>query len=263
MNLSTKGSPKLFISDVHFGGFSNRENNRIEAELIQLINFCQRNKISLVLLGDLFDYWMEYPNHVPKLGKRLLDRFESYNKDMGPTLYITGNHDNWTRNHLRNRGFDIESEYRITELGENKIMLMHGDGLAEETMNLPRPLMHRILRDETFISIFQKVFPPAAGIQIMKYFSRISRFLSSEANDGRIEKLNNWAKRTLNKNNLDYLICGHDHLPRQLDFNFGTYINLGTFYRHRTMAYYNNDNFSLVYWHPQLQSLKPFNNIDE
>ncbi|NIU01308.1 MAG: hypothetical protein GWN62_08805, partial [Aliifodinibius sp.] len=97
--------PLLFISDVHLGGFSDNKNERIESELIQLINYCQRNDIHLAVLGDLFDYWMEYPDFVPNLGRKLLDRFESFNKELGPTLYITGNHDNWTRNHLEDRGF--------------------------------------------------------------------------------------------------------------------------------------------------------------
>ena len=78
------------------------------------------------------------------------------------------------------------------------------------------------------------------------------------------KKLNTWARQILEKKDINVIICGHDHVPRRKQFGFGTYINLGTFYKHRTMAYYNNNAISLVSWMPQLQTLEPFeNDIDE
>lgn len=253
----------LFISDAHLGGFSEEENGRIEAELVQLINYCQRKEIALTILGDLFDYWMEYPETVPRLGKKLLNRFESYNQAMGPTLFITGNHDNWTGEHLPDRGFKVEGEHQILSFGEHNVMVLHGDGIADHQLSLPRPPLHRLLRSDAFIKIYQKIFPPKTGIQIMKYFSRFSRLLEWKEDNEREQKLNQWAEKTIRRKDVDIIICGHDHIPRKEHFDFGTYINLGTFYRHRTMAYYNNGSVSLVCWHPELQTLKPFNKIDE
>ncbi len=123
--------PVLFISDAHLGGFSKEENDRIETELIRLIDYCQTNRIRIAILGDFFDYWMEYPNHVPELGKKLLDRFESFNKEFGPTLYITGNHDNWTRDHLPQRGFYVRHDQYEFSINGKKIMALHGDGLTD------------------------------------------------------------------------------------------------------------------------------------
>ena len=57
---------------------------------------------------------------------------------------------------------------------------------------------------------------------------------------------------------IEVILTGHDHIPRRKQFPFGTYINLGTFYNHQTMVYYNNDGFSLVCWRPELQTLKKF-----
>lgn len=244
--------PMLFISDVHLGGFSKDENNRIEAELIELINYCQRGKIRMAVLGDLFDYWMEYPNYVPKLGKKLLDRFESFNKQLGPTLFITGNHDNWTRNHLNDRGFILEHEHADLTLNGKNIMALHGDGLAGAEYQLPRPPMHRLMRSPQFVRLYQKLLSPKTGITIMKYFSRLTRYLDWNQKPN---KLNQWAKQQLDQSHFDVIICGHDHIPRKKQFTFGTYINLGNFYQHRTMAYFSEGEFSLVRWDPQKQSL--------
>lgn len=248
--------PLLFISDVHLGGFSNTQNERIESELIQLINYCQRNDIRLAVLGDLFDYWMEYPEFVPDLGKKLLDRFEDFNTKLGPTLYITGNHDNWTRDHLKKRGFYLIHEQYLFSTNNKKVLALHGDGLSDPAYNLRRPLMHRILRSRKFVTLFQKVFPPQMGNSVMKYFSRLTRKMEWDAR--KKEQLNNWARQQLKNSDVEIILTGHDHIPRRKHFTFGTYINLGTFYKHKTMCYYNNDGFSLVCWKPELQTLNQF-----
>ena len=247
--------PILFISDAHLGGFSEQENARIESELIQLLNFCQRNNIHLAVLGDLFDYWMEYPNTVPKLGQQLLGRFEEFNNQLGPTLYITGNHDNWTGGHLQNRGFVIEHEFKTFSIDDKLFMVLHGDGLSDNKFNLPRPKLHRFIRSDSFIRIFQRVLPPRMGLTIMKYFSRLTRFLDQNQDE---ETLLQWAKYQLKHQKVSTIICGHNHVPRQKQFPFGTYINLGTFYKHRTMAYYNKGEISLVHWELQTQSLQNY-----
>lgn len=254
--------PILFISDIHLGGFSKQENQRIENELIQLIDYCEQHNFRIAILGDLFDYWMEYPNHVPNLGQTLLDRFESFNKKVGTSLYITGNHDNWTRDHLSNRGFYLQHNQYEFSINNQKIMALHGDGLADSDYNLSRPLIHKFLRNELFLNIYQTMLPPRAGIKTMKYFSRFSRYIDDETDNS--EKLNNWAKEQLTKTGVDIILCGHDHLPRAKHFPYGTYINLGTFYQHQTMAFYNNDSISLVCWESEKRSLTPYgtdNNI--
>lgn len=251
--------PLLFISDVHLGGFSKEENARIESELIQLINYCQRNEIRLAVLGDLFDYWMEYPNHIPKLGARLLDRFEDFNQALGPTLYLTGNHDNWTRDHLTERGFYLEHEQQTFSINGETVMALHGDGLSNPEYELARPTMHRLLRSDSFVDLFQRIFPAKVGISIMKYFSRITRRMDWDPQ--KEERLNEWSKRLLDKSEVDIVLCGHDHIPRRKQFPFGTYINLGTFYEHRTMAYYNKGAISLVFWEPNTQSLNKFEQV--
>jgi len=256
MNSPALQPPLLFISDVHLGGFSKQENQRIESELIQLVNYCQRNNIRLVILGDLFDYWMEYPNFVPKVGEKLLDRFKNFNRVLGPSLYITGNHDNWTLDHFQNVGFHVEHEQHTLSLADNSIMILHGDGLSKKKYNLPRPMMHRILRNASFVKLFQSLFPAQTGIRLMKNFSKFTRKFDEGPQKAKI--LNKWAQNHLKNNDIDIILCGHDHIPRRKQFTFGTYINLGTFYHHRTMAYYNNEDISLVCWKPATQSLTQF-----
>ncbi|WP_372634491.1 UDP-2,3-diacylglucosamine diphosphatase [Fodinibius sp.] len=264
MDELTLSAPILFISDAHLGGFAETKNDRIESELIQLVNYCERNEIRLAVLGDLFDYWMEFPDYIPSLGRRLLDRFEEYNQALGPTLYITGNHDNWTRGHLSDRGFHVVSEYVKITVNEQQLLLLHGDGLADSSFGLPRPFLHRLLRHPGFVKLYQRVLPPRIGLQLMKYFSKFNRWINRPEDNRQV--LSDWAERQLQHTEIDLIISGHDHIPRMKHFAFGSYINLGTFYNHRTMALYNNHSADLVSWETGTQSLQPFDStitIDE
>ncbi len=255
MKTETSENKLLFISDAHLGGFSRSENKKVEEKLIKFIDFSEKNGYKIHILGDLFDYWMEYPNSKPDLGEELLRRFKEYNSRTGSTLYITGNHDNWTNGYFKTIGFEVERNHRFLHVEGKKIMLLHGDGLDNPSFGLKRPLFHRFLRNPSFIKLYQTVLPPVAGLKVMKKFSRIAR--SREVTETE-KNLNNWAQWELERSETDLIICGHDHTPRMIRFSFGTFINLGTFYEHQTVATYNNGEFSIVVWDDTVGKLKPF-----
>lgn len=249
-------SQHLFLSDIHLGAFSAKTNEQIEQDLIVLIEYCIEEHIELHILGDLFDYWMEYPEKgfVPDLGKQVLNAFEKYNRTVTPALFITGNHDNWTFGHFEERGFDIESNFRLKEIGEKRFLLMHGDGVAAAKIDFPRAAFHKLLRNDTFIKTFQKVLSPELGLATMKTFSSLTRRRDHQ----NPEPLNRQAKKIFERHNLDFIISGHDHVPRKETFSKGSYINLGTFFNHRTMALYNNTGMSLVKWRASSKNFLPF-----
>ena len=247
--------PVLFLSDVHLGAFSDSINQALEDEIIRLIDYAEEHQIRLVVLGDLFDYWMEYPDYTPKLGERLRKRFREYHKKNGPSLFITGNHDCWTQGHFQELGFDVEPEYRILKLGGKRGLLLHGDGLKDHQFNFPRPRLHRFLRNAKFISIYQKLFSPAIGIRIMRLFSQVSK-LREGYTDGTGE-LDRWAQQTLDTSRFDFIICGHHHHRRFVQTSAGLYINLGAYYRDHTLAFFSNQKLTLVTWPGSRYELLP------
>lgn len=246
----------VFISDVHLGAFSAKTNRKIEQDLIALINHCKIEQIEIHVLGDLFDYWMEYPEQsfVPTLGENVLDAFEDYNNSVTSALFITGNHDNWTFGHFKERGFEIEPNFRLKEIGEKRFLLMHGDGVAANKIDFPRAAFHRFLRNPKFIQTYQKILPPEQGLATMKMFSNLTR----RRNNHNPEPLNRQAKKIFKRHHLDYIITGHDHVPRKETFPRGCYINLGTFFNHRSMALYNKDGLQLVNWQAESKKFIPF-----
>ena len=129
-----------------------------------------------------------------------------------------------------------------------------GDGLDDPSFNLQRPLFHRVLRNPTFVKLYQTVLPPETGLDIMMKFSRLAR--SREVTEAE-KNLNMWAKKQLKSSDIDFILCGHDHSPRRLNFDFGTFLNMGTFYQHKSVATYNNSELSLVTWNDATRQLTP------
>lgn len=246
----------VFISDVHLGAFHPAQNKEIEAQLISLIHYCANHKYALYVLGDLFDYWMEYPakNFIPGFADNVLDAFEAYNKGLAPALYITGNHDNWTFGHFHERGFDVEENYREIHIAGYNLLLMHGDGVAGGDIHFPRKRLHRILRNPLFVKAYQKILPPRQGLALMKWFSAQTR----KRDVSNPKPLNDFARDTFKAKNLDYIICGHDHLPRQEHFGKNVFINTGAFFKHQSVAVYTNGECTLVKWQANSQNFVPF-----
>lgn len=246
----------VFISDVHLGAFNKEKEVSIEQNLISLIDYCSQHNIKIYILGDLFDYWMEYtnPNIVPSISEAVIQAFKTYNSQVMPATFITGNHDNWDFGYFASIGFDVEPNFRIVEFNGTHTLLMHGDGKYRNEDSLKRPLFHRMLRNPTFIKWYQKLFPAEIGITIMKGFSKLSKFRESRNATG----LNAHAQQILDQNNFDVVLMGHDHVPRVETFSNGLYINLGTFYEHQTLVIYTKNQFNLVKWSGSTKEFVPF-----
>jgi UDP-2,3-diacylglucosamine pyrophosphatase LpxH len=253
------GSPPfsdcLFLSDVHLGAFGTKTDRQLEEELSLLIRYCRDHKIAIHILGDLFDYWMEYPKRDfhPDLGMQLLPLFREYNKEVYSIPYITGNHDHWTYGYLEELGFRLSKDYIETEIDGHKLLLCHGDGFADGSFGLKLPLMHRILKSDAFIKIYQQLLPPGPGLKVMKAFSSFNqRFPDRDP-----EPLNSWAENCLRNHDFNVIICGHDHIPRAETLSCGLYLNTGAYFEHKTLVLYKNREFRLVTWHADELNLKP------
>lgn len=244
---------QIFFSDVHLGAFSRKKNSLLENEIITLVRYCKKHSIQIHILGDLFDYWMECPDFIPELGKKLLDEFEQYNKNLRAT-FITGNHDYWTISHFSDRGFAVHSEELILSFGDKKILLFHGDGLANKNFGLPRPRLNHFLRNHLFVKAYQQIFSGKTANTIMKKFSDFTR----DHENFSPERLSLWSKSFFKHNQMDYIITGHDHVPRVETFEYGTYLNCGAFYRDQTVVRYTNNRFEIVVWNGNRQMFEPY-----
>ncbi len=252
----------IFISDVHLGAFDDQHNERLEEELMRLVSYCEENGLRITLLGDFFDYWMEYGDEPPPVGKKILQHFREFHERTGShTLFVTGNHDNWTNGYLPSLGFDMEHEYRIIQVGARSCMVLHGDGLTAPEMKLPRPLVHRFLRNSYFTLIYRAILPRRLGWHLMKTFSGMSRWKQNpERMTENRNKLDRWAaNRVTSDPDIHAIIYGHHHSARLEKHNGNISMNCGFFGRDRIAGLHTNGKFKLVKWEADTYDLQTVN----
>ncbi len=235
----------LLIADVHLGGFDETTNRKIEQDFVDLMDYCKHHCNKLVILGDLFDYWMEYPGSRPDIANDAVSAIINLAESGFPVLYITGNHDNWMRSFFRDYGVDIEHEYRMVIWDDHRVLLTHGDGIASSKWNLPRPIIHRFLRNDYFVWLYQRILPEKTGLKLMKGFSKVSSVRPLTSNR---QKLDEWCRSLLLQDLADTVICGHHHEVRDEMINEKRYLNTGNFFRDRNLILYANKEFHSVMW---------------
>ena len=82
------------------------------------------------LLGDLFDFWFEYNNVIPKENLRFLAKISDM-IDKGINFhYFLGNHDMWALNYFSELGIKVYNDPEEFIVGDKTILVGHGDGIG-------------------------------------------------------------------------------------------------------------------------------------
>ncbi|MEL7362386.1 MAG: metallophosphoesterase, partial [Bacteroidota bacterium] len=90
----------LFLSDLHLGRGTPEASRAAERDVCALLDAHADTLDALVLVGDLFDAYMEYRHLVPKGFVRLQGRLAAL-VDAGVTVtYVVGNRDPWHLDHF-------------------------------------------------------------------------------------------------------------------------------------------------------------------
>ena len=89
-----------FLSDAHLGSLAIPHARMQERRLVRFLDSIKNKAAAIYLLGDMFDFWNEYKNVVPKGYTRFLGKISELT-DMGVEVhFFTGNHDLWTYGYL-------------------------------------------------------------------------------------------------------------------------------------------------------------------
>lgn len=198
-------SPCYIISDAHLGVAS----LDIERSLVGFLRGLPGKAGSLVINGDLFDFWFEWKSVIPRRSFRALAALADL-RDAGlPVLWIAGNHDCWGDEILRE---DIGVEYHMGtwdgHLAGWNARIEHGDGLREKEDRGYR-MVRPIMRNRVAIKAFRALHPDWAS-SLAHGSSDASRNYRSR-DEGR--GLRAIALNELEKNRqIELLIYGHSHV---------------------------------------------------
>ena len=247
MNL-TPGKKIYFISDFHLGVPNDTDSRKREDKIVAWLNSISNDVQILYLMGDVFDYWFEYKEVVPRGYVRLLGKLAELS-DAGVEMhYFTGNHDMWVFDYLpKEIGLQIHRAPIQREYNGKKFFLGHGDGLG------PGDYGYKFIKKVFANKLAQWLFArlhPNTGIGLMKFFSRRSRIATGTSDDFYLGDDKEWlmiySREVLQTEHYDYFIFGHRHMPldKALSGN-SRYINLGEWINHFTYAVYDGQELQL------------------
>ena len=119
-----------FVSDVHLGLDVADPVGR-EARFVAFLQGIPAAETeALYLLGDIWDFWYEYRDVVPKGYTRVFTALQGL-MDAGVKVYFfQGNHDIWTYRYFEELGMVRCRQPHVAEIGRRRFCLGHGDGLG-------------------------------------------------------------------------------------------------------------------------------------
>ncbi|MBA3656858.1 MAG: UDP-2,3-diacylglucosamine diphosphatase [Gemmatimonadaceae bacterium] len=197
--------PAYIISDTHLGVAS----PEVERSLLRFLKTLPGRAGTLIINGDLFDFWFEWKSVIPRTGFRVIAALADLRESGVGILWVAGNHDCWGGEVLRE---DVGVEYFTDawdgKIGDWNVRIEHGDGLRDQEDRGYR-MIRPVMRNQLAIKVLRALHPDTAT-RIAMGSSGASR--SYRARDGG-EGLRQIAlSRLAAESSVDLLVYGHSHV---------------------------------------------------
>ena len=198
-----------FVSDVHLGLQVADPAGR-EARFVSFLNNLPQETDALYMIGDIWDFWYEYRDVVPKGYVRVFAALQAL-MDRGVKVYFfPGNHDIWTYSYFEELGMIKLTQPCMVEIDGKTFCLGHGDGLG------PTPFGYRFIKYIFNNRLIQRLFSmlhPWIAYRIGNVWSKHSRLSHNEQYmfKGSDEPLYQFVEEHSMNNKADFYIFGHYH----------------------------------------------------
>jgi UDP-2,3-diacylglucosamine hydrolase len=224
-------APCYIVSDAHLGVAS----PEIERSFVSFLRSLAADARSLIINGDLFDFWFEWKTVIPRRSFRALAALAELKDGGVDILWVAGNHDCWGGEILRD---DVGVSYVVGPWDGSvagwKVRIEHGDGLRDREDRGYR-MIRPIMRHPLAIKAFRMLHPDLAS-KLAQGSSNASRTYRAR-DEGR--GLRAYAKQQLaGAKDLDLLVYGHSHVAalEKMDSggifgNAGSWLDAPTFLR--------------------------------
>src|SRR5688572_3472478 len=122
------GKKIFFLSDFHLGAPNQQQSREREQRIIRFLDEIKEQTAVLFIVGDLFDFWYEYKNVVPKGYVRLLSKLAAFTDGGIPVHFFVGNHDMWMKDYFQvELGISVYFEPKEFVFNHKTFYIGHGD----------------------------------------------------------------------------------------------------------------------------------------
>ena len=146
-----------FVADVHLGLDANDPAAR-EKRFVEWLRSIRNPETKAVwLLGDIWDFWYEYRDVIPREAARVTAQILNLVDDGIEVYYIPGHHDIWLYSFWQEMGVKVLPQPQEVEIGGKRFLLGHGDGLGGAKWGYR--LMLRIFHSRVCQVLFNQLHP--------------------------------------------------------------------------------------------------------
>jgi UDP-2,3-diacylglucosamine hydrolase len=213
-----------FVSDVHLGLQVADPVGR-ERRFSDFLRSLPQEAEALYLLGDIWDFWYEYRDVVPKGYIRVFSALQEL-MDRGVKVYFfQGNHDVWTYSYFEELGMIRLVQPAVVDICGKRFCLGHGDGLG------PAPGGYMFLRSIfhcRFLQILFSMLHPWIAFRFGNNWSKGNRLARKDEYvfKGEQEPLYKFAEAFAQSNDVDYFVFGHYHVAVSMTLPSGASFNI-------------------------------------
>lgn len=214
----------FFVSDLHLGARYESADPRRAEGFEDFVRSLIGRASHLFLLGDLFEFWMEYRYFVPKDHFRVLSALRELQRSGVEIHYLCGNHDfNLGTFFQKEIGIETHEGPLRIELQGKKLLLLHGDGMNpdDKVYRWVRRVLHHPLANGLY-----RLLHPDLGMAIALNVGRLSRQHSGNVSRY-LPRYEEAALKLLRESKADILMHGHIHAGFVKNFPEGIYVNTG------------------------------------
>jgi len=144
----------VVVADAHLGQAA----PAVEAAFHAFLSAVPSLGDSLLINGDLFDFWFEYRSVIPRRHFDTVARLQALRQRGIPITIVGGNHDRWGGDFLtRDLGIAFYGGQTEMTIAGRRAFVAHGDGLTEQHWG--SKVMHSVTRKSLTIRLFRAIHP--------------------------------------------------------------------------------------------------------
>jgi UDP-2,3-diacylglucosamine hydrolase len=248
--LRVLASPCYIISDTHLGVATADVERRLRAFLKELPGRAG----SLLINGDLFDFWFEWRSVIPRSGFRVLAALADVRDAGVDVVWVAGNHDCWGGDVLRE---DLALTYHVG-VWEGSIAgwsarVEHGDGLRPLEDRRYRAL-RRVIRHPASVRAFRWLHPDLAS-SLASGSSHASRTYRARDEGAGLRRIALAALAA--RPELELLLYGHSHVATlERAPAGGVYANAGSWLDSPTYLVVTPERIEMREWSGSAEGLR-------
>ncbi|MBX3175557.1 MAG: UDP-2,3-diacylglucosamine diphosphatase [Gemmatimonadaceae bacterium] len=213
-------SPAYLLSDAHLGVAP----AETERDLVGFLRSLPGDAGSLVINGDLFDFWFEWRHVVPRTGIRVMGELARLVDEGLPVMWVAGNHDCWGGEVLRK---DVGVDYHVGpwrgSLGGWDTVIEHGDGLREKE-DAPYRRLRAVLRNPLAIRLYRWLHPDWGTALALRSSHTSRNYRPGDGGEG----LRRVAESRLGAADApEAVVFGHSHMATLERLGSGVFANPG------------------------------------